>query len=467
MKILLIRYHDKDNINTRLPESLNKVQGVLPPLGISYIAAVLEKNGYEVAILDAIAENLTKDETRDYIAREKPDLVGVTAMTATVRGALEAASVAKECGARVVVGGPQLAVYPNETLSYDSVDFGIVGEGEWAMLELVKALEGNQSLDEIEGLAYKKDGQVIVNEPAVVEDLDDLPFPARHLLPTDKYSSIIGLNPVTTMISMRGCPFKCSYCAKQPTDPRCRFRSARNVVDEMEQVIQDYGVREIMFYDDTFTMRRSHVAGICEEILRRGLKVKWEAPTRVNVVDRELLQLMQRAGCIRLRYGVESGDPDILRSMNKGITLDQVRDVFKWTRQAGIETFAYFMIAYIGETPETIKRTMSFANELDPDLVMFTVTTPYPDTPLFDMVADQGIVDRDYWRDFTLGKRSDRLPYLVEGADRWTKKAYRRFYLRPSYIMKEVAKIRSWDTLKKHFWAAEGLLLFKMRQAER
>lgn len=466
MRILLIRYHDKDNINTRLPESLNRVQGVLPPLGISYIAAILEKNGYEVGILDAIASNLTKDETRDYIKKERPDVVGVTTMTSNIRGALEAASVAKESGATVVIGGPQLSVYPKETLSYDFIDYGVIGEGEYTMLELVKALQRKESIEDIKGLIFKKDGEVHVNEPAIVHDLDSLPFPARHLLPMEKYSSIIGLHPVTTMMSMRGCPFKCAYCFKQPTDKQCRFRSARNVVDEMEQVAKDYGVREIMFYDDTFTIRRSHVVGICEEILRRGLKVKWEAPTRADVVDAELLKLMHRAGCIRLRYGVESGDPSILKAMNKGVTLPQVKEVFKWTKEAGIEAFAYFMIAYIGETPETITRTISFAKELDPDLVMFTVTTPYPETPLFNEAAEKGMVDRDYWHDFTLGRRSDRLPYFVEDADQWTKKAYRKFYLRPSYILKKVAKIRSWDTLKKHFWAAEGLLLFKMRQAE-
>lgn len=463
MKILLIRYHDKDNINTRLPESLNKIQGVLPPLGISYIAAVLEKNGYEVSILDAIALNLTKDETRDYIKRERPDIVGVTAMTSNIRGALEAASVAKECGATVVIGGPQLAVYPEETLSYDFIDYGVIGEGEYTMLELVRALERKESIESIKGLIFKKDGKVRVNEPAIVDNLDSLPFPARHLLPMERYSSIIGFHPVTTMMSMRGCPFKCGYCFKQPTDKKCRYRSSANVVDEMEHVVQQYGVREIMFYDDTFTLKRSRVVEICEEILRRGLDVKWEAPTRVDVVDAELLQLMQKAGCIRLRYGVESGDPNILKAMNKGVTLAQVKEVFKRTKEAGIETFAYFMIAYIGETPETIERTISFAKGLDPDLVMFTVTTPYPETPLFNEAAEKGIIDRDYWREFTLGKRSDRLPYLVENADQWAKRAYRAFYLRPSFVLKKLWKVRSWDAFKKHLLAAEALFLFKMK----
>jgi len=463
MKILLIRYHDKGNVNTRLPESLNRVQGILPPLGIAYIAAVLEKAGHEVKILDAIALNLTSQDMRHRIAEEVPDIVGITAMTSSIRGALEAAKLAKDSGAITVIGGSHLAIYPEETLSYDFVDYGIIGEGEYPMLELVRAIESGQPIQNIKGLVYKEDSDVRINDAYIVPELDKIPFPARYLLPMEKYSSIIGLHPVTTMISTRGCPYQCGFCFKGPSDRKYRTRSAQNVVDEMELVVKKYGIREIMFYDDTIALKRGHIINICNKILKRGLRVKWESPTRVDNVDLDLLKLMKKAGCIRLRYGVESGDSDILKLMKKSINLSMARDVFRWTKQAGIETFAYFMIAYIHETPQTIKKTISLAKNLNPDLIMFTITTPYPGTPLYDMAQKEGFIEGDYWREFSLGLRDDRLPYLVPDAERWIRKAYRSFYFRPNYIVKRLFKIRSCNDIRKHIQAARGLLAFSMK----
>lgn len=462
MRITLIRYHDKENINTRLPESLNKVQGVLPPLGIAYIAASLEKAGHDVKIIDAIAMNYSKHDVKRKLIEEKPELVGVTAMTSSIRGALEACQITKECDCTVVIGGPHMEIYPEETLSYDFIDYGIIGEGEESTVELVDALEKHAPVDNIQGIAYKSNGQILVNEPRIVLDLDELPFPARHILPMKRYSSIIGLDPVTTMITSRGCPYRCGFCYKLVSDRKIRFRSVSNVVDEMEQVVKDYGVREIMFYDDTLTMRREHVVGICEEILERGLYVKWESPTRVDCVDEELLKLMSLAGCIRLRYGVESGDPAILELMRKRIDLQTIRNVFHWTKAAGIETFAYFIIAYAKEDEKTFEKTVSLAKELNPDLAMFTIATPYPKTHLYELAQEEGLVVGDYWREFTLGMQNERLPYFHPDAEEWVRKAYRSFYFRPKYICKSLLGIRSWKEVKKHFDAFKGLLGFKV-----
>lgn len=462
MRIALIRYHDKENINTRLPQSLNKRQGVLPPLGISYIAAYLKSKGHDVKIIDAIASNLTRDEAKKALADFAPKVVGVTAMTPTLKGALEALQLAKECGAVTVVGGPQLAIYPEETLSYNFIDYGIIGEGEEAFAELVKALQDKTDLSSVKGLIYKKNGKATVNPAAIVADLDSLPFPARELLPNEKYSSIIGLNPVTTMITTRGCPYRCAFCAKQPSDKSYRARSPKNVVDEMEYVVKNYGVREIMFYDDTFFTNHKHAIGVCEEILRRNLKVRWETPARLNEVDKESLALAKKAGCLRLRYGVESGDPEILKAMNKGITIPQVESVFKLTHQAGIEAFAYFMVGYLHDTPESMRRTLDAAKRIDADLAMFTITVPQPKTELYDQVRAEGIIKEDYWRDFTLGKRVERFPYLVPDAEKWLARCYREFYFRPFFIIKSILKIRTIDDVRRYFDAFLGLVGFKL-----
>lgn len=462
MKIILARYHDKENINTRLPDSLNRVQGVLPSLGIAYIAAFLEKHHHDVKIVDAPAANITAADFRKLILKESPDIVGVTAMISNIRGALEAARLAKECGCLTVLGGPLLPVYPEEVMSYDFIDYGIVGEGEYPMLELARALENNLSVDSIKGLAYKSRGQTCINEPYIVEDLDSLPFPARHLLPMNRYSSVIALHPVTTMIASRGCPYRCGFCIKGPSDKRFRVRDHEKVVDEMIEVVGRYGVKEIMFYDDTITVNRGFVERMCEEILKRGLKIKWECPARADTVDPRILALMKKAGCKRLRYGVESGDEGILKLMNKGIDLKKVKDAFKWTRSAGMETFAYFIIGYIHETPDTIRRTISFAEELKPDLIMFTLGTPYPDTPLFDLAVKEGYISKDYWRNFVLGTTHERLPYLVPDAEMWINRAYRSFYFRWDYVLKRIVSIRSLQDVKKHVQAAKGLFLFRM-----
>ncbi len=467
MKILLIRPHDIGNINTRLPESLNKRQGVLPPLGISYIASTLEKTGHAVEILDVIALNLTTNEVRRHIYEFKPEIVGITTMTSTLFGALESAKIAKEAGAITVLGGPQLSIYPRETLSYPYVDYGINGEGEYVMLDLINTLEKKINPDDIKGLIYKKNSDIYVNDPVIIEDIDSLPLPAYHLLPMNKYNSIIGLYPVSTMISTRGCPYKCNFCFKQPSDKKFRLRSPKSVVDEMEYLVQKYKVREIMFYDDVMTLSRSHVVGICEEILSRSLKVKWETPTRVEHIDKELLKLMHMAGCIRLRYGVESGDEKILKLMNKKISLKLAKEVFKLTEDAGIETFAYFMIGYAYETEATIQKTINFALEIEPDLVMFTVVTPLPQTPLYDLAKREGLIISDYWREFTLGNRKgQRIPYFFPDAERWVKKAYTRFYLRPEYIFRSLCKIRSRDTFKKYLQAFQGIFMFEMRASK-
>jgi len=264
------------------------------------------------------------------------------------------------------------------------------------------------------------------------------------------------------MITSRGCPFKCGFCSKQPSDKKYRTRSPRNVVNEMEEVTEKYKVKEIMFYDDVITLKRGHIVGICEEILRRGLDVKWESPTRVDCVDKELLKLMRRAGCIRLRYGVESGDPQTLRLMNKKTDLSHVREIFRFTQETGIETFAYFMIGYLGETLESYKKTLNLALSLRADLAMFTIATPYPGTPFYKMAESMSLIEKDYWKKFTSGTNgSSRLPYFIDNAESLIRMAYRKFYLRPGFILKKATKIDDFLTLRKYLNVAKALLFFK------
>lgn len=464
MNIQLIRYHDIRNINTRLAKSLDIRQGVLPPLGISYLASALEKSGHNVQIIDAKAEALSAEDVRCRIKNFKPDLVGITSMTPSFHGAQEAAVIAKEEGAITVIGGVHMDIFAKETLSYDYIDYGILGEGEESIVELCRAIENRVSVEDVEGIAYKRNGEIMLGNPRIIGNLDSLEFPAYNLLPMKRYNSIIGLSPVTTMMSSRGCPYKCSFCCKTSSDKKHRYRSAKNVIDEMEFLVKDYAIKEIMFYDDL--MMPSHVEEICREIIKRKLKVSWETPQRVDLVNPGILSLMKKAGCRLLRYGVEQGDPAMMQMIEKHITIEQVKKVFKWTEDAGIDTFAYFIIGYAFETEKTIRATIDLAKEINPRFVMFTKAIPLPNTELHRIAIEEGLINEDYWKEFTLGKQHIPLSAFVTDVNDWIVRAYREFYLRPSKALKQILRIRNVDDLKKNLSGFMGIFSLKKCDSE-
>jgi len=461
MKVTLIRYHDLDNTSTRLAKSLNDRQGVLPPLGLAYIASALEEAGHEVDLIDAIALCLSREEVSKRIEQFDPELVGITAMTPTFHGALEAARIAKTHNRKTLIGGVHMSIYAEETLSYQEVDFGIVGEGEETIVELCSALNEGQDYSSIEGLCYKRDDDSIkVGRARIVQDITKLPMPSYHLLPMEKYSSIIGMKPVSTMLGSRGCPYKCGFCFKTPSDKKYRTRSAENIVDEIEYLIKNYKVREVMFYDDI--MPKAYARGLSNEIIKRNIKINWQTPQRVNLVNPELLKLMAKAGCHILRFGVEQGDPDMMRLVEKKTTIDQVRLSFQAANDAGIKTFAYFIIGYTGETERTMQATIDLAKDLNPTYVMFTKAVPLPQTPLMIQSVSKGLVDPEYWRNYTLGIRQAPMPNLVPNAEKWVAHAYRSFYLRPLVIIQRLLSIRTYHDIKRHIDAFIGIVGFKM-----
>ena len=462
MKVQLIRYHDLDNMNTRLAQSLNKKQGVLPPLGLAYLASALERKGYEVNIIDAIADCLSKEEVLERILLFEAKVVGITSMTPTFRGALEAAELAKECGAKVVMGGVHMSILAKESMRYDVIDFGIVGEGEESFVELCTAIEFDLPYQDIEGLCYRKDGKVVIGGPRLVEDIDSLAWPAYHLLPMKKYSSIIGLHPTTTMMGSRGCPYQCGFCFKTPSDKKYRTRNVVDIVSEVEYLKETYAIKEVMFYDDI--MPQEYARNLSNELIKREVKIKWQTPERVNLVEPELLKLMGKAGCHILRFGVEQGDPDMMALVEKKIKPDQVKAAFKAAKEAGINTFAYFIIGYVYETPETMQATIDLAKELNPKYVMFTRAVPLPGTPLMQMAVKEGYVEANYWNRFTLGEDLDPIPNLTENADLWVSKAYRSYYLRPSTIKSQFFGMRSFKDLMKNIDGFTAIMKFKMRE---
>ncbi|MCW1309769.1 MAG: radical SAM protein [Candidatus Nanoarchaeia archaeon] len=465
MRVLLVRHHDIGNINTRLPESVNKVQGIYPPLGLLYIASSLRIAGYEVKFIDSQALNLTTQELKREIKKFDPNVIATMAMTSTLKGALEVCKLAKEVSKEIktVIGGPHMYIFPKETVSYDFVDFGVSGEGEFRIIELLEFLKGKKKIQHIDGLTYEKRKKIHhIPVKRYIKDINLIPFPSRDIIQINKYYSIISLHPFTTMITSRGCPFNCSYCFKSPIDRYIRFRSKENTIAEIEQCLNNFKLKEIWFYDDTFTLNRKHVEGICNEIIARNIKFKWEAPTRVDTIDFKLLKLMKKAGCLRLRLGIESGNSRILKLMKKGINKRQIEKAIKMCKKVGIETFCFFMLGYPTETEKEMKKTIDFAIKLNPDWAMFSITTPYPETELYKFAGELGLVDSDYWRSFTLNKANERMPYCAKNVEHYTKIAYRKFYFRPRFIINLLLNTKDISQFKKYFDGFLALTKFKI-----
>ena len=467
MKVLLINPPYEGNVNTWTPESTNRAIGAQPPIGLAYLAAMLEREGIDVSILDANAMCLNGREIRDVVIKEDPQIVGITAMTLIAVNVLAVSRIVKEVtDAVTVVGGPHISLFQEESLASPFVDYAMNGEAEYTFVEFVKAIRDKRGVEDIDGIVYRKNGKVVTRNPSIVKDLNALPFPAVHLLPLERYSLANALHPFGSIVTSRGCPFKCGFCIRAPIDRYVRYRDAENIVDEIEWLIKDFGVREINIRNDTITINREHVVDFCRELLRRGIKIRWQGPTRVDCVDRELLKLMKKAGCHTLRYGIESGNQEILDRMGKGITLEQIRDAVRWTKEAGIEIMAYFMIGYIDETEKTIMDTINFAREIDPDGAIFSIGTPLPNTDLFYRAVERGLIERDYWKEYVTGRRIDRAPYLVDDAEKWVRRALWSFYFRPRYIAGRLRKIDSWDAFKKHLTGALSFLWFTMNKKE-
>ena len=278
----------------------------------------------------------------------------------------------------------------------------------------------------------------------------------------EKYSSIIGLHPTSTMMGSRGCPYLCGFCYKTPSDKKYRTRSVDKIVDEIKLLIENYGLKEIMFYDDL--MPQQYAEDLSNEIIKRNVKIRWQTPQRVNLVNPELLQLMAKAGCRILRFGVEQGDPEQMAFVEKRIDPEQVKAAFREAKKAGIDTFAYFIIGYINETEKTMQATIDLAKELDPRYVMFTKAVPLPNTPLMYQSVEQGLIEPDYWSKFVRGEKLEPVKPLVADADMWVRKAYRSFYLRPRKILEQIFQVRNFDDFKKNLDGLLGILSFKMRE---
>jgi anaerobic magnesium-protoporphyrin IX monomethyl ester cyclase len=419
------------------------VSSSMPPLGLAIVAASAEKEGFAVKILDLPAEGLWLDDFKNYLRQEKFDWIGFTATTLVIKNALALAQIAKaECPqAQVVFGGVHASIFPAEVLAQEYVDYVITGEGEHSLVDLLRG----RDRQEIGGLYYKENGVVKNNPPApLIPDLDQLPYPAYHLLPMKKYHPALGgykRLPAISMLTSRGCPGICTFCYKQMFGSKTRYRSAPSLVSEIEYLIAHHGIREIVFYDDTFTVHKDNVRKFCELLISKKINLTWSCMSRIDCIDENLLILMKQAGCHQICYGVESADEQVLKNIKKNISLAKVEKVCQATKKAGIDLRLAFMLGNPGDTEASMNRTIDLALRLKPDLVQFNITTPYPGTEMFNWAKAHKYLITYHWEDYDLSRAVMDLPEAPAAlVEKYYKLAYRRFYFRRDYMLGKIVQ---------------------------
>jgi radical SAM superfamily enzyme YgiQ (UPF0313 family) len=373
-------------------------------------------------------------------------------------------------GITAVAGGPHLDVFPQESLEYsDLLDFGVVGEGEETVVELFDAVRTNGNpLSEIKGIVYREGNDIVfTGKRPPLKDLDSLPYPDFSGLPVNNYYSNVEKSaPFIYIFAARGCPYNCRYCRNSIKGRRAH--SVDYVIDYVKFMKKQYGIKEVAFYDETFTFDKKRTLLFCERYEAEGIGLPYSIRTRVNHVDEETIIALKESGCYRIHYGVESGTQEILDKMNRRISLEQVREAVALTKKHGILVAANFMIGYIDESKATYERTIKFIKELDPDSVNLFITTVLPGTDLYSEVFERGILKQDLWREYALGKipsvdaRGLRIPgkdYGVDDLDRMLARAHRRIYFSPRFILKKLRTLRNPSHLKRYLMQAMTMLL--------
>lgn len=425
------------------------IKGAMPPLSLLSIGAVLEQAGMEVVVLDAHLRAMSERAVAEEIARVRPRVVGITMMTSTAIVTHRTAQLVKEIdpGITVVVGGVHADAMPEETLRNRCIDLVVRGDGEYTMLEICQG----RDREDIDGVSYVEDGRPKHN-PArpILMDLGSLPPYAYHLVPMGEYYPAVGAYralPAINMLMTRGCPGKCIFCNSAETT--LRSRPAAQVVDEIIHLRDTYGIREIQFYDDTFTVDKRNALEFCRLMKEKKVGVGFVCFARTDCFAPKMAKALAEAGCHQVMFGIEAGSRKMLKILRKDIDLEKTRGAVKLAQQHGLEVRATFVFGTPGETPETIQETLDYALELDPDIALFNITTPYPGTQLYQWADERGLLDTKDWWQYELGNLLVDLGSITkEELLRCYDKAFKAFYNRPKVYWRRLMKIRSFRQFK-------------------
>ena len=421
-----------------------------PPLGLAYLASVLRKH-HEVKIIDANILDYNFEDVRRELKNFYPDVVGITSVTPSVPQAFATAKIAKEVrkDCTVVMGGSHVTFLPEESLKEcEYVDIVVRGEGEKTVEELMKTIERGGSLKKVKGITFRNRTEMVSTEPRpFIKNIDEIPFPSRDLLPIYKYRAYGVV--YTTMLTSRGCPFGCSFCASSRLFGKFwRGRSAENVLEEMRIIYEKYKIKNIEFVDDTFTLNKKRVEEICDGMIKEGWDITWGTSSRVDVITKKLAEKMKKAGCWILFLGIESGCQAILNEVGKRITLEQAKKAVKILKDAGIQVLGSFILGFPKETSQMIEKTINFAKKLKLDWAEFSILTPYPGTPVFDYAVKNDLLLTRNWNRFTAVDPIMKLKNVTEEQlKRLFRRAYLSFYLKPNVVWRWI-KNRQFVLLK-------------------
>ena len=419
-----------------------------PPLGLAWIAAVLEKAGYRVKIVDSPTLEMSTEQWLHEVLSWKPDVIGLSMLTPTAPRGYRAVKLLREKlgdDVLIIAGGPHPTFMYREALE-NGVDVVVRGEGEYTTLELIEVYDKYgydvERLKHVRGIAFRdKEGRIRLNlDRPMILNLDELPWPARHLLPMDRYTLFGKPIRLAHIMASRGCPYGCMYCITSYFwGRRIRFRSAQNVADEIEYVVSKYKSEYIVFADDELTAGRKFVYELVAELRKRGIDLPFACGARVDHLTRNYLEFLYKNNCTAIYVGVESANQATLDKIGKKITIEQVKRAFQWKKELGGFMAGSFILGFPWETIEDMKRTVEFAIRLDPDYAQFTVLTPYPGTPLFNYAKQHGLIEDWNWEHYTTIRPVMRgFHFTRQELGRMLKYAYRRFYLRPSFLYREL-----------------------------
>lgn len=460
-------------------KSLGKIkkiasETVMIPLGLAYVAGMAKRRGFDVAFIDAYAENLSLDETIKRIRQSGPQIVGISSVTPTVPSMLYIAQQLKNGASDIVIvaGGAHPTVFPEKILASEAIDIVVRREGEDTFADLAETLLKEGSLKGIKGISYKdKNGVIIHNEDRpYIPDLDRLPFPAYDSLRMDLYSAPphwLVAKPAYQMLASRGCPFNCTFCGIKALGRAVRHRSIGNIITEMDFLHHKYNCREVMFVDATFPINKKIGMEFCNELIVSGLhkKIKWVTETRVDIVDYELLKHMHKAGCRVVGYGLESGSEKMLKRIKKNASLDRAREAVKISKKAGLDVYASFIMGLPGETMEDMRHTVDFIKSMDIDYPKINLLVPYPGSELYDEIIKlKPDLSKDWDRFTSFSSMTEDEPVYVpdgitpENLKAMHKMSYREIYLRPRFILKHIRKLNSWTNIRKYLVAFSAFM---------
>ncbi len=415
-------------------------------LGLGYLAAVLEKNEYQVDVIDCQLLKLSLEDFRSEISKRQPNIVGVTSSTLTYQSALKLVKIVKEAcpDCITIAGGPHVTFWDDKALEEcPELDIVVRREGEITMLEIVQKIEADKSYDDVLGTTVRKEGKIVKNpDRPYIEDLDGLPFPARHLWPMERLKEY---EDILYLATSRGCVYWCEFCTTVRMHGRkYRMRSPKNVVDELEFLHKTYGAKKFTFCDDAFTVDQPRTEALCSEILQRGLKIEWNCGTRVDMITKDLLMKMKESGCISVWFGVESGTQQVLDAMKKGITPELTIKVLGWVRELGLKPVPNVILGFPGETKKSAWKTIKFVEKIAPDEVGFyNVATPFPGTPMYDIVKEKGWLRVTDFDMYDTTHPIFETPWLsMKDLGKLREGAFHHYYLRTAFLFDKKRKFK-------------------------